>query len=71
MSETDETLLIPELGDLLTIVSDVHGSTTGRIVFRDEKLIRVKSYYANDRGMDFPLDPESGLFLICWLLSSE
>jgi hypothetical protein len=60
----DPFALIPELGDLVTIVSDLPEKTiTGRIVFRDEALIRVKSEYSDDRGADFPLDPETGLFL--------
>jgi hypothetical protein len=52
---------IPELGDLITIISNVHGRTTGRIIFRDMKLIRVKPYQASDRAIEFPLD-ESGMF---------
>jgi hypothetical protein len=60
----DPYALIPELGDLVTIVSNIPDkTTTGRIVFRDESLIRLKSLYANDRGIDFPLDPETGEFL--------
>jgi hypothetical protein len=52
---------IPELGDLITIISNVHGRTTGRIIFRDMKLIRIKPYQASDRAIEFPLD-ESGMF---------
>jgi hypothetical protein len=54
--------IIPELGDLLTIVSDLYGKTTGRIVYRDGRLIRVKPYQSSDRAIEFPLDEGTGLF---------
>lgn len=54
---------IPELGDLITIVSELYGKTTGRIVYRDGRLIRVKPYQASDRAIEFPLDEGSGLFV--------
>ncbi len=62
MSESlDESQLVPELGDLLTIVSDVYRSTTGRIIYRDGALIRIRPYTVSDRAVEFPLD-ESGMF---------
>ncbi len=54
-------LLIPELGDLVTFVSDIYKSTTGRIVFRSGKSIRIKT--SSTTATEFPLDDESGLFL--------
>jgi hypothetical protein len=57
-----ESDMIPELGDLLTIVSDLYGKTTGRIVYRDGRLIRIKPYQSSDRAIEFPLDEGTGLF---------
>ena len=53
----------PELGDLVTIVSKSYGSVTGRIIFRDEGMLRVKPYASignSKRMYDFPIDPETG-----------
>jgi hypothetical protein len=55
--------MIPELGDLVTFISDVYGRTYGRIVYRDGSMIRVRPYTSTNTAVDFPLDPESGLFL--------
>jgi hypothetical protein len=60
MSEYDR---IPELGDLVTFESDVYGTTTGRIIFRDGTLIRIRPYNSSSTAVDFPLIQESGLFL--------
>jgi hypothetical protein len=54
--------LVPELGDKVTIVSAVFKRTTGRIVYRDDKLIRIRPDYRATSGIDFPLDPETQLF---------
>ncbi len=54
--------MVPELGDMLTIISDIHKSTTGRIIYRDGALIRVRPAHVSDRAVDFPLDPATGLF---------
>lgn len=63
MSNTiDEADLVPELGDMLTIISDIHKSTTGRIIYRDGAMIRIRPAHVSDRAVDFPLDPASGLF---------
>lgn len=59
MSEYD---LIPELGDLVTFKSDVYTTTTGRIIFRNGELIRIRPSSSSSTAVDFPLDPESGLF---------
>ena len=53
---------VPELGDWVTIISDKYGTTSGRIVYRDEKLIRIRPTESRTTGVDFPLDPETGLF---------
>lgn len=58
----DPYALVPELGDLLTIVSDSYGTLTGRIHYRDCQIIRVKPTHVSDRATDFPVDPETGLF---------
>jgi hypothetical protein len=65
MSLIAEEDQVPELGDRITIISKSYGSITGRIVYRDDKLIRVKpqvSMGATHRVYDFPLNPESGEF---------
>ena len=54
--------LVPELGDRVTIISNVFRSTTGRIVYRDDKLIRIRPDYRATSGVDFPLDPTTQLF---------
>ncbi len=58
----DESQLVPELGDFITIVSDIHKSTTGRIIYRDGSLIRIRPAHVSDRAVDFPLDSATGLF---------
>ena len=54
---------IPELGDLVTFISDVYGRTYGRIVYRDGTMIRIRPYTSTNTAVEFPLDPETGLFL--------
>jgi len=65
MSLIAEEDRVPELGDRITIISKAYGSITGRILYRDEALIRVKpqvSMAASRRTYDFPLNPETGEF---------
>jgi hypothetical protein len=54
--------LIPELGDYISIISDVYKLTTGRIIYRDNTLVRIRPLNASHRAVDFPLVPETGLF---------
>ena len=54
--------LVPELGDRVTILSDVHKRTTGRIVYRDGSLIRVRPETRATTAVDFPLDPDTQMF---------
>ena len=54
--------LIPELGDLVTFVSDIYKSTTGRIIYRDGALIRIRPFTSSTTCLDFPLDPGTGQF---------
>ena len=54
--------LIPELGDYVTIISDVYRSTTGRIIYRDLGLIRIRPFTSSNTAVDFPLD-EQGQFI--------
>lgn len=54
--------LIPELGDRITIESDLYGETYGLIIYRTASVIRIRPYNAADRGINFPLDPESQEF---------
>jgi len=53
---------IPELGDILTLKSTVFGSLTGKIIYRDEKLIRVLSINSSDRAINLAIDLEDGDF---------
>jgi len=65
MSLIAEEDRVPELGDRITIISKAYGSMTGRIIYRDDKLLRVKpqiSMGATHRVYDFPLNPETGEF---------
>lgn len=59
MSEDD---LVPELGDWVTIMSDTYNTTSGRIIYRDGALIRIRPTQSSNTGVDFPLDPATGLF---------
>lgn len=54
--------LVPELGDLVTFVSDLHKSVTGRIVYRSGELIRISKFTNRKKVVDYPLEPETGLF---------
>ena len=54
--------LVPELGDWVTVISDAYKTTSGRIIFRDGALIRIRPTQSSNTGVDFPLDPETGLF---------
>jgi len=61
MSEQDTNLdLNPELGDFVTVISDKYTNTTGRIVYRDDKLLRIKPVQS-DNVVDFQIT-EEGLF---------
>ena len=54
--------LIPELGDLITIMSDSYGRTYGRIIYRDMAFIRIRPFTSSTSVVIFPLDPDTGLF---------
>lgn len=65
MSLIAEEDRVPELGDRITIISKAYGSITGRIVYRDDKLIRVKPQVfmgTMHRIYDFVLNAETGEF---------
>lgn len=52
----------PELGDLVTILSTKYTTTTGRIIYRDDTLIRIRPVSSIHKSVDFPLSPETGEF---------
>jgi len=54
--------LVPELGDWVTIMSDTYKTTSGRIIYRDGALIRIRPTQSSNTGIDFPLVPETGAF---------
>lgn len=62
MTDVSPSALVPELGDLITIVSEQYKTTTGRIIYRDEALIRIRPFNVSHKAIDFPLDPITGLF---------
>ena len=45
---------IPELGDLVTFISDVYGRTYGRIIYRDGAMIRIRPYTSTNKAVEFP-----------------
>jgi hypothetical protein len=49
------------IGNMVTIVSDTHGLTIGRIVYRDANMVRIMSVEASDRAIEFPLTGGDGL----------
>uniref|UniRef100_A0A6C0DT00 Uncharacterized protein n=1 Tax=viral metagenome TaxID=1070528 RepID=A0A6C0DT00_9ZZZZ len=51
----DENLDIPELGDIITVKSGSFGSLTGKIVYRDEQIIRIQRFTESDRATDIPM----------------
>jgi len=53
---------IPELGDLVAITTDAYKTVTGRIIYRDGALIRVRPIQSSNTGVDFPLNPDTGAF---------
>jgi len=59
----DDMLNVPELGDILTLKSTVFKSLTGKIIFRDDRLIRIQPIDASDRAYDLGLDADDGDFL--------
>lgn len=59
----DPSSLIPELGDVVTFVSDAYKSTTGKIVYRDEGSIHIHRYNGSTKPVIFTLDSETGLFI--------
>ena len=58
----NEEDLVPELGDFVTIHSDLYKTTTGIIIYRDGALIRLRPVNSTQTVVDFPIDAETGLF---------
>ena len=58
-----EVNLVPELGDVVTFVSRVFKSTTGKIVYRDGAVIRIQEYNGSTQPVTFELNPTTGHFL--------
>ena len=50
-----EEELVPELGDLITLISTVFGRLTGTIIYRDADIIRVQSFSDADRAQNIPM----------------
>ena len=59
----EDEILVPELGDWVTFISNAYKNTTGRIIYRDAALIRIRPTQSSHTAVDFPLDPDTGLFL--------
>lgn len=58
----NEQDLVPELGDFVTIMSDLYKTTTGIIIYRDGTLIRIRPVNSTQPVVDFPLEQDTGLF---------
>lgn len=54
--------LVPELGDFITCMSAMYGRTTGRIIYRDGGMIRIRPLGATRTVVEFRLDEDTGLF---------
>jgi len=54
--------LVPELGDFVTFTSDLYKTTTGIIIYRDGENIRIRPLNSAQPVVNFPLEPETGLF---------
>jgi hypothetical protein len=54
--------LVPELGDFITCMSAMYGRTTGRIVYRDGTLIRIRPLGTARTVVEFRLEEDTGLF---------
>jgi hypothetical protein len=50
------------IGNLVSIKSSLYGTTTGRIFYRDDSLVRIIPQESSDRAIEFPLDSESQTF---------
>lgn len=50
------------IGNLVAIKTSLYGTTTGRIFYRDDELIRIIPQEASDRAIEFPLDSQSQTF---------
>ena len=55
-SPNPEEELIPELGDLITLISTNFGRLTGTIIYRDSETIRVQSFSEADRAHNVSMD---------------
>lgn len=63
MAEHEEEYEDPfHIGNLITIKSTLYGTTTGRIFYRDNDLVRVIPQESSDRAVEFPLDSQSQTF---------
>ena len=49
------------IGNMVTIVSDTHGLTIGRVAYRDANMIRIVPVEASDRAIEFQLTGGDGL----------
>jgi len=52
----DEERDFLHIGNLVEILSTVHGYVVGRVVYRSGDMVRIMSQEASDRAIEFPLD---------------
>ena len=50
------------IGNLITIKSSLYGTTTGRVFYRDDDMVRIIPQESSDRAIEFPLDSASQTF---------
>ena len=48
----------PELGDFVTILSQRYTTTTGRIIYRDDTLLRIRPVSSQNLSVNFPFNQE-------------
>ena len=56
----DDDQFIPELGDIITVVSTILGTLTGKIIYRDENLVRLLPTESSNMAQDLPMDDDGG-----------
>jgi hypothetical protein len=56
----DDDQFIPELGDIITVISTILGRLTGKIIYRDENLVRLLPTESSNMAQDLPMDDDGG-----------
>jgi hypothetical protein len=62
MSQEDVEGDVLHIGNLVGILSEAHGYTVGRVVYRDLTMIRVMPQEVSDRAIEFPMTADGSSF---------